>query len=94
MCLSKSKNKHNRIYASAEPLGDDLTSSIEKEEVRFDMDPKKRSKVLVEKFDWDLNDSKKIWSFGPQHDGPNFLVDQTFSTSYLNEIKDSICTSF
>lgn len=59
----------------AEPLGDDLTTAIEKEEIRFDMDPKIRSRMLVEQYDWDLNDSKKIWSFGPQHDGSSFLVD-------------------
>lgn len=32
-CLSKSPNKHNRIYVTAEPLGDELTDAIEKDEI-------------------------------------------------------------
>jgi len=33
ICLSKSPNKHNRLYVVAEPLGDDLTNAIEADEV-------------------------------------------------------------
>lgn len=29
VCLSKSANKHNRLYAIAEPLGEELTKEIE-----------------------------------------------------------------
>merc|ERR1739838_859744 len=33
MCLSKSPNKHNRLFCKAEPLGDDLSNLIEEEKV-------------------------------------------------------------
>ena len=33
VCLAKSKNKHNRIFASAMPLGDELTNAIEENKV-------------------------------------------------------------
>jgi len=33
MCLSKSPNKHNRLYVKAAPLGSDLSALIEKGEV-------------------------------------------------------------
>ena len=32
-CLSKSPNKHNRIFCTAQPLGEDLTNAIDAEEV-------------------------------------------------------------
>jgi len=33
ICLSKSPNKHNRLYVVAEPLGDDLTNAIEADDI-------------------------------------------------------------
>jgi len=33
ICLSKSPNKHNRLYVTAEPLGDDVTNAIEADEI-------------------------------------------------------------
>jgi elongation factor 2 len=33
MCLSKSPNKHNRLFLKANPIAEDLTNMIEKEEV-------------------------------------------------------------
>jgi elongation factor 2 len=33
LCLAKSPNRHNRIYASAEPLTEELTTAIEEEKV-------------------------------------------------------------
>lgn len=42
-----------------------------------DQDNKIRSKILVDEFKWDKNDTVKIWTFGPNNTGPNVLVDQT-----------------
>merc|ERR1712151_823234 len=39
-CLSKSPNKHNRIFARAAPLGEELSMDIEEEKVTPKMDPK------------------------------------------------------
>ena len=75
MCLSKSPNKHNRIYMKAQPLGDELTDEIEDEKIGPKMDPKDRKKVLVETYEWDANDAMKIWCFGPNENGPNLVVD-------------------
>jgi elongation factor 2 len=77
ICLSKSPNKHNRIYMTAEPLGDDLTNAIDADELSAKEDPKNRYRKLIDKFNWDANDAKKIWCFGPETSGPNLLVDQT-----------------
>jgi len=75
MCLSKSPNKHNRLYVKAMPLQDELSDIIEKEDIGPRSDAKERGKVLVEKFDWDKTDTQKIWCFGPETNGPNMLVD-------------------
>jgi len=94
ICLSKSPNKHNRIYMTAEPLGDDLTNAIDADELSAKEDPKNRYRKLIDKFNWDANDAKKIWCFGPETSGPNLLVDQTKAVQYLNEIKDSCEAAF
>ena len=94
VCCAKSKNKHNRIFATAQPLGDELTKAIEDDKITFDMDAKMRSKTIVEEFQWDVNEAKKIWCFGPDTSGPNLLVDVTSQTQYLNDVRDSIESSF
>lgn len=75
MCLSKSPNKHNRLYIKASPLGDDLSNEIEAETVGPKVESKERSSTLVNKYDWDKTDTQKIWAFGPDQNGPNMLVD-------------------
>lgn len=57
MCLSKSPNKHNRIFCKARPLTDELSDLIEKEDIGPKSDPKERSRKLVEEFEWDKTDS-------------------------------------
>jgi elongation factor 2 len=94
VCLSKSPNKHNRLYMKAEPLGDELANAIEADEVGPRDDPKLRYKVLQDKYEWDPNDAKKVWCFGPDTTGANLLVDQTKQVQYLHEIKDSMEAAF
>jgi len=93
-CMSKSANKHNRLYLVAEPLGDELTLAIEDGNISSGDDVKKLSRVLQDTYSWDQHDSKKIWCFGPENSGPNLLVDTTKAVQYLNEIKDSMESAF
>ena len=92
--MAKSPNKHNRIYLTAAPLGDELSNAIEKDELTSKEDPKTRNRKLVDTYEWDINDAKKIWCFGPETSGPNILVDVTKAVQYLNEIKDSMEAAF
>lgn len=48
MCLSKSPNKHNRLFCKSSPLPDELTTMIEDEKVGPKIDAKERSKILVD----------------------------------------------
>jgi elongation factor 2 len=93
-CLSKSPNKHNRLYVKACPLEDGLSEEIENGHVTPKDDPKARARTLAEKFSWDPNDARKIWCFGPETTGANLLVDVTKGVQYLNEIKDSCVAAF
>nr|VZI09937.1 unnamed protein product [Spirometra erinaceieuropaei] len=93
-CLSKSANKHNRLYFRAEPLGDELTNLIDEGDKFARMDPKERGRLLIDEHGWDATDSRKIWCFGPNGTGPNLVVDVTKGVQYLNDIKDSVVAAF
>ena len=92
--LSKSPNKHNRLYVIAEPLGEEVSKDIEQGKINPREDFKTRARVLADEHGWDVTDARKIWGFGPDTTGPNLLVDQTKAVQYLNEIKDSFVSGF
>ncbi|KAM9831884.1 elongation factor 2 [Neosynchiropus ocellatus] len=94
MCLSKSPNKHNRLFMKARPFEDGLAEDIDKGEVSSRQELKARARYLAEKYDWDVGEARKIWCFGPDGTGPNILVDVTKGVQYLNEIKDSVVAGF
>ena len=93
-CFAKSPNKHNKLFVVAEPLKDELVTDIENGIVKSSDDIKITSRTLIDKYEWDQHDAKKLWVFGPESTGPNFLVDQTKAVQYLNEIRDSMETAF
>lgn len=93
-CLSKSPNKHNRLFLSACPLDDGLAEDIDAGEITPRQDFKLRGRFLIDKYSWDATESRKIWCFGPEGTGPNLLVDVTKGVQYLNEIKDSVVAGF
>ncbi|KAJ7762409.1 P-loop containing nucleoside triphosphate hydrolase protein [Mycena maculata] len=89
VALSKSQNKHNRLYVKALPLDEELTQAIESGKISSRDDFKARARILADDFGWDVTDARKIWAFGPDTTGPNLMVDVTKGVQYLNEIKDS-----
>jgi elongation factor 2 len=94
--ISKSSNKHNRVYLLGEPMDDNLNKKIEAREIREDdKDPKKRTKILVDDFKWNKNDAQKIWTFGcPPEARPNVFVDCTKGAAFLGEIRDHVVSAF
>ena len=94
ICMAKSPNKHNRLYVIAEPLDEKLVEEIDNGTIRASDDLKVTSRLLIDKYEWDQHDAKKLWVFGPDQQGPNFLVDQTKAVQYLTEIRDSMESSF
>jgi elongation factor 2 len=94
ICLSKSPNKHNRLYMTAEPLAKGLAEAIDEGKVTSRDEVKARARVLSTEFEWDPTDARKIWCFGPDSNGPNICTDVSKGVQYLNEIKDSVVAAF
>ena len=92
--LSKSPNKHNRIYLTAEPISEEVSLAIEDGKINPRDDFKSRARVMADEYGWDVTDARKIWCFGPDGTGPNLVIDQTKAVQYLNEIKDSVVAAF
>jgi len=92
--LSKSPNKHNRLYVIAAPLAEEVAKDIEAGKIGPRDDFKARARILADDHGWDVTDARKIWCFGPDTNGANLLVDQTKAVQYLSEIKDSVVSGF
>jgi len=93
-CLSKSPNKHNRLFCKGLPLTEELCMDIEDGKAGADADFKIRGKLLVDKYDWDATDSRKIWCYGPDGRGPNIVVDATKGIQNMLELKDSFTAAW
>lgn len=73
----------------AEPLEKGLAEDIENEVVSTNWSKKQLGEFFQTKYDWDLLAARSIWSFGPDVNGPNILVDDTLPTEvilFLNQI--------
>ena len=57
--------------------GKGTLEEIDNGSIRANDDLKITSRTLIDKYEWDQHDAKKLWVFGPDQLGPNFLVDQT-----------------
>jgi elongation factor 2 len=95
--LSKSANKHNRLFCTGLPLSEEICALFDEEVVGPGMDPKDRAKILREHpaFGWEeASTPQKIWCFGHDGIGPNIVCERTVGVAYLNEIKDSVVGGF
>jgi len=75
-------------------MKEELTIEIENGTIKANEDIKVTARTLIDKYDWDQHDARKLWTFGPENSGPNLLVDQTKAVQYLNEIRDSMESAF
>jgi elongation factor 2 len=94
ICLSKSANKHNRVFAQAEPLPEGMAEAVDEGKVVVIKDFKEKAKYLNENFGLPVEEGRKIWAFGPDGTGPNIITDATTAVQYLNEVKESIVSGF
>ena len=93
-CLSKSANKHNRLFCKGAPLTEELVLDIEDGKAGADADPKNRARFLADNYGWDVADARKIWCYGPDGRGPNVIVDVTKGVQNMNEMKDSFVAAW
>lgn len=72
-CLSKSPNKHNRIFMRAMPLDEELSKAIDEGKIGPRDDFKSRARELADTYNWDPTEARKIWCFGPEGMGANLV---------------------
>ncbi|ADM12634.1 translation elongation factor 2 [Encephalitozoon intestinalis ATCC 50506] len=89
--MTKSANKHNRIYMTVEPLEEKIVDNLN--DVKSD-----QIKTMTTNFRemLDIRDDwiKKIWCYAPEINPLNLLVDGTKGISIINEIKEHVNTGF
>ena len=94
-CLSKSANKHNRLFCKGDALTEELCLDMEeKRGGHHDEDFKTRARFLADKYDWDVDQAKKIWCYGPDGRGPNVVCDVTKGVQNMSELKDSFVAAW
>jgi len=97
ICVSKSPNKHNRLYMYAEPLSEKFVEAVDEGEIVLpsSSEMKKFGRMLADDYDWDVGYARKIWTFGcPPDAKANVVCDTTKGVQFLNEIKDHVVGAF
>ncbi len=88
--MSKSPNKHNKIFMRIEPLQDDILDMIRTGKIKEDMDKKEMAKILREK-GWSADEARSVSAIDISG---NMLVDETKGVQFLQESMDSIRSGF
>ena len=88
--MSKSPNRHNKIFMRVEPLGEDIIELIKTGHIKEDMDKKEMAKILRAK-GWEADQAKKVAALDPLG---NLLVDETKGVQFIQESMDSIRSGF
>ncbi|NOJ30156.1 MAG: elongation factor EF-2 [Nitrososphaeraceae archaeon] len=88
--MSKSPNKHNKIFMRVEPLDESVIEMIKVGQIKEDMDRKELAKILREK-GWNADEAKNVSAIDPSG---NMLIDETKGVQFLQESMDSIRSGF
>ncbi|MGI0024549.1 MAG: EF-Tu/IF-2/RF-3 family GTPase, partial [Nitrososphaera sp.] len=88
--MSKSPNKHNKIFMRVEPLPDDVLDMIRTNKIKEDMDKKEMAKMLREK-GWSADEARSVAAVDSTG---NMLIDETKGVQFIQESMDSIRTGF
>ncbi|HLG37940.1 MAG TPA: elongation factor EF-2, partial [Nitrososphaera sp.] len=88
--MSKSPNKHNKIFMRVEALPDDILDMIRTGKIKEDMDKKEMARLLREK-GWSADEARSVSAIDISG---NMLIDETKGVQYLQESMDSIRSGF
>jgi elongation factor 2 len=88
--MSKSPNRHNKIFMRVEPLREDIIEMIKNGHIKEDMDKKELAKTLREK-GWNADEARNVSAIDPSG---NMLVDETKGVQFIQESMDSIKSGF
>ena len=88
--MSKSPNKHNKIFMRIEPLGEEIIELIKNGQIHEDLERKQMAKLLREK-GWSADEAKNVSAVDISG---NILVDETKGVQFIQESMDSIRSGF
>lgn len=88
--MSKSPNKHNKLFMRVEPLDNDIIELIMSRNIREDMDNKAMAKILREK-GWIAEEARNVAAIDVSG---NVLIDETKGVQFMQESLDSIKSGF
>jgi elongation factor 2 len=88
--MSKSPNKHNKIFMRVEPLDEKIVDLIRSGHVKEDMERKEMAKILREK-GWSADEARSVAALDVSG---NILIDETKGVQFIQESMDSIKSGF
>ncbi|HEY6885529.1 MAG TPA: elongation factor EF-2 [Nitrososphaeraceae archaeon] len=88
--MSKSPNRHNKIFMRVEPLDESIIEMIKTGHIKEDMDKKEMARTLREK-GWGADEAKNVAAIDI---GGNILIDETKGVQFIQESMDSIRSGF
>ena len=88
--MSKSPNKHNKIFMRIESLGEEIIELIRNGQIKEDMDKKEMAKILREK-GWNADEARNVAAIDVSG---NMLIDETKGVQFIQESMDSIKSGF
>jgi elongation factor 2 len=88
--MSKSPNKHNKIFMRVEPLDENIVDLIRSRHIKEDMDRKEVAKILREK-GWPADEARSVAALDVSG---NILIDETKGVQFIQESMDSIKSGF
>lgn len=88
--MSKSPNKHNKVFIRVEPLSEQVINLIITGQINENMDNKQIAKTLRDN-GWDADEAKGVVAIDERG---NIFVDQTKGVQFLQESMDSLRSGF
>ncbi len=88
--MSKSPNRHNKIFMKVEPLDDKVAEMIRNNTLNEYKDKKEVAEIL-KAAGWDKDDAKRVMRFDTRG---NVMVDGTKGVQFVQESTDSILSGF
>jgi elongation factor 2 len=88
--MSKSPNKHNKIFMRVEPLTSEIIDMIKNGQINENMDKKEIAKSLREK-GWSADEARSVAAIDVSG---NMLLDETKGVQFIQESMDSIKSGF
>ena len=76
--MSKSPNKHNKIFMRVETLPDDVLDMIRTGKLKEDMDKKEMARILRER-GWEADEARSVAAIDVSG---NMLIDETKGVQY------------